>query len=791
MDQQLLAPRCEFPFSPVYLRSPMPLEQVMKFRGLACWGYCELRGAGFPVEWLADLVDSELAARVDELLVQATPEMKPGEELKQLFENGQIEVNRAILKYASNAKFREALVWQNRSALRGGVASVLRYPAETTNSQLRRKRRLVATYLQRYCAKNERAGFFGPTSLAQLKADGPAMRVTGSPTDIRRRRVYFEPWAMDALAEIIAEDSELRPSLFPRRLPTVRVQGSKVFYPVQRSTELPPEFLAVLKACTGTQSAREIAEQMSTKLGSEVSSIDQVYDLLEELVDNGLITWTLEMPTTGDHPEILLRRELERLEDSPARAAAFGKLNELEAGREVVQAACGTVEPLAAALDALDQTFVRITGAAAERNQGQTYAGRSISGHDCYRDIDTELGPELFESLAGPLRLLLTSARWFTYEIAQGYRAEFAVIFDHLCKEGQTDVVDYQLFAARLADVFKKAKHEGVVAKVVDELRIRWARVLEIEQHMPTNRVTLRSEDINEAVGREFAAPHPGWPSAIHHSPDLLLSAKSVEAICRGEFYAVLGEVHPGINTLLIPDLPHPFKEHQGHFLRRDEEISGPLIAPVWSHNRSRLDYHSRSPSGIDFENGRARSWRSRSDVLAVADLVVRRVDDKLLVVHRDTEQCFDIIAFHEHYLIAEAHSQFSPTGKSAYTPRMSIDGLVLGRETWTLQPESYSFVNITDTLERFVAARAWARELGLPRRIFLKVPQEIKPYFIDFDSPIFVDVAAKALRTAPTATISEMCPDVGDLWLEDETHQHYTNELRMVMIDDTEWVPA
>ena len=45
---------------------------------------------------------------------------------------------------------------------------------------------------------------------------------------------------------------------------------------------------------------------------------------------------------------------------------------------------------------------------------------------------------------------------------------------------------------------------------------------------------------MSAAVAEHFAAPHPGWPSARHHCPDVLIAAANARAVERGDFTLVL-----------------------------------------------------------------------------------------------------------------------------------------------------------------------------------------------------------------------------------------------------------
>ena len=78
-----------------------------------------------------------------------------------------------------------------------------------------------------------------------------------------------------------------------------------------------------------------------------------------------------------------------------------------------------------------------------------------------------------------------------------------------------------------------------------------------------------------------------------------------------------------------------------------------------------------------------------------------------------------------------------------------------------------------------------------MPRHVFCKVPVEVKPVYVDFDSAIYVNLLAKLIRRSvekdregARVTVSEMLPGMQELWLEDGEGQRYTSEFRIVALD-------
>ena len=156
----------------------------------------------------------------------------------------------------------------------------------------------------------------------------------------------------------------------------------------------------------------------------------------------------------------------------------------------------------------------------------------------------------------------------------------------------------------------------------------------------------------------------------------------------------------------------------------------------------------------------------------------------------RDGRVVFDVIAFLEHYLLAASFSEFGLLG-GRHVPRVVVDGVVLVRERWIAAAAELAFAYASDATQRFVQARAWARSVDLPRRLFVRTPDETKPLFLDLASPAFVELAARMMRKAKTVSLSEMLPDLDDLWLIDTEHRRYTSELRLVAVDPEPWAPG
>jgi hypothetical protein len=141
-------------------------DQVALAGDWALWRDFAIRAAGFPVTGL-DVFGSG----------------NEGERLREV---------------ASDPLFREAVAWQNRQALVTQIEAIAHAWPQNA-SKRRRREAVVANYWQRYCAKNDMIGFFGPLAWGRIRDDGPAV-VTRSRGLIAQREVHFETWCLDALA---------------------------------------------------------------------------------------------------------------------------------------------------------------------------------------------------------------------------------------------------------------------------------------------------------------------------------------------------------------------------------------------------------------------------------------------------------------------------------------------------------------------------------------------------------------------------------------------------------------
>ncbi|MEV7327465.1 lantibiotic dehydratase [Micromonospora sp. NPDC093244] len=768
----------------------MTAEHLLRLGGSdwSIWRQSVLRSAGFPAAEVGRLSSGELAAAADRL---ASGEGSR-DDYQAAYDLATTDLSEQIRRIARDPAFREAVAWQNRALIADCVDKAA--AGEPRNVRGRNHESAIASYWQRYCVKNDTIGFFGPVGWAHWSTDDAATRVRPGRDLLARRTTYFEVWAVDAVARALEQDPKLLPWLPPRRVNSFDLVGRTL----HRSSR-PPVLLTETEAelvglSDGTRTAREVAEEV---LWSGHPDLDTEQDVLDQLValrERGLLHLGLEVAISA-RPERELIERLERVGDPVVREEVLSRVGRLLHARDAVAAAAGDEAKLVVALEQAAAVFEESAGVQAARRPGQTYAGRTILYEDTVRDVDVRFGTQVMDALAPPLALLLQSARWFVAEATREYRAVFDQAYELArARSGDAPPSLAAVVAAATPQLFFSLRElPPPVARAVSGLQRRWQEILAPSPQTRSHQV--RAEDIAERVAELFAAPEPAWAAAVHHAPDLMIAADGPEAIARGEFLLVLGELHLASNTvesrLFVEQHEDPswlFRADEADHRDRRVYLSSPKH---WQAVNSR----TYPPSAL--LSPRYTYWSLHPDAggtpaepLPAARLVVRRATDGRLEVRtRDGARHFDLLEVVGELLSAAIVNGFKPLPPAAHRPRIAIDRLVLARESWTVDAADLRWASIKKEPDRFLAARAWRAELGLPERAFYKVPVEDKPVFVDFTSLVLVNLFAKAVRRTAEArqttfTVSEMLPDLDQTWLTDADGAGYTAEVRVVAVD-------
>jgi hypothetical protein len=307
--------------------------------------------------------------------------------------------------------------------------------------------------------------------------------------------------------------------------------------------------------------------------------------------------------------------------------------------------------------------------------------------------------------------------------------------------------------------------------------------------------VEFSSAELKDKVRKAFAVAEPGWPDAVHHSPDLMIAARSADAIAAGDFTWVLGEIHTGMNTLryatwvaLHPE-PERMREANGHDLPRPPVQLA--VTAEMGGTPTRTSNVLIGPDDIQLVFAHDSSEYDPSRVMFVGDTDLEEVDGKLYVRRRGCEVAHPLADVFADPLSFNMSQRFHLVPPAPHTPRISVDRVVVQRETWRFPARDLEFAAFPDERQRYLLVRRWMAEHGLPRHVFVRATGEKKPIYIDLTSLSSVNLLARSARLAAsnggeagTVSVSEMLPDPDHLWLVDAEGRRYTSELRVCAVD-------
>jgi hypothetical protein len=465
----------------------------------------------------------------------------------------------------------------------------------------------------------------------------------------------------------------------------------------------------------------------------------------------------------GPRSEDDLRRLLDAHPDPAVRARGRVALSALVDARDAL-ARAGRAE-LPAALAALDATFVRLTGTQPTRNPGRAYGARTLAYLDCMRDLDVTVGRTLLDDIAPALITLFEAGRWYCGRV---HRIGVGIVESAVPARGRVPFL-------------------SVLPRVMESLMAPPAEIADVLADLQRRMSVLLGDPEPSTLAARarlaFADRVPAWRFSGHQSVDLQIAARDEQAIRDGDYLAVIGDSHPGANPLYqgVFAHRHPAPARFRELQRRESGAALPFLLPPWG---SEMNAEARGVPVLGDDaihiamspesaapNGR-RTWRPHELwVQSTGDLV-----DASGALRMPLAEVFSTPIF-----VAGVRS-WVPMGGGEHSPRLVVGKAVLRRESWSLPGSCVP--GDADHLAD------WARDGGMPRRVFVKTPVERKPFYLDFDSPVLRRIAARHIRQSATAQepvrFTEMLPSPEDCWLADPEGRRYTSELRLVAFDST-----
>jgi hypothetical protein len=397
------------------------------------------------------------------------------------------------------------------------------------------------------------------------------------------------------------------------------------------------------------------------------------------------------------------------------------------------------------------------------------------------------VGASLVAELAKPLGIMLDAARWISSELGEVLREHLRERLAELQAQHGTEIDCHQFLCYVMSTVWMQQRRATLFDATLARYQEMWAGVLGEPPDPSVSRQVLPIDEVRARATQAFPARQVTWSLGRYVSPDLQIAASSVEAIQRGDYIAVLGEIHVG-NTMGASTYTTQHPDPRELFAASTADTGGGTVVirsfprPAWI---ARTNYGLVIPQYWRYLFGDDPACHPPCRELPAAKLIVVDTGSSVVVQARDGSLRFDAVELFANSLMDEASDmvgEFRP--RLPHVPRLVLGDLTIARERWNILASDMPFRHIADPAEQFVALRAWGRAYGMPRRVFVKCPAERKPWFLDFDSPVFAEIFTAVMRKLAddvAVSLSEMLPDLQQLWLHDRQDERFTSELRCV----------
>ena len=670
-----------------------------------------------------------------------------------------------LIDFLDDDAVAEALFISNPAALTR-TRELIRDRYAKNDTRKKQKLRLGWSYAQRFCAKNDTSSFFGPLAWGRFDPQQTEnMHVTYGDAWIKDRHTFFENWAVQRLVDQINQQC---PALdcMPLQLNTgCYLQEQTLFMPIGKKQHLSPPTAQVLAYVNnpgdGTPTFRGLLNASADTPASALR------DLLEHLVSKRIVRRGWRISPRERQPIEQMQRWLEdaRLPEAFRQTWQL-RLEKLENARR--DYAIGDLERRTECLDRLNQLLAE-AGVDLSRETGAMYVGRYPVYEDCSRNMTISLGGGLLAQINDDLGPLMRIHQWLIKAIAHQLNQAFIEVWEQRQNALTGTPVDFLDLLNSLAPLLP-----AIEARIVIDLEQRldnaWAQQLE---GFPDNLdVHLRAADVERLISRldaELGVTDFEVFGSDYHSPDFLLSSASVDAINRGDYAIIVGEVHPAVHTLSQP-VAAPF----GPFNTQvNEEVEAIFQRPRLvladspeSYQRSHIDW-PLLPSYQQLVLPTGGGCVAAHQQFAAGRAKVTYANGRLQVIDALGQFSEDLLCVYPTPLHRLGFALAGSAVAKHDQRRIWLGRALYKRASWLFSSDQLPQLKTSiDDLDHTLQWRSWAVAQGLPRYAFIKIDSEPKPLFLDFDNPLSLDGISNALQSASQVKFSEMRPCPEALWL-------------------------
>jgi hypothetical protein len=742
-----------------------------------------VRSAGYPFGWLDELGTGATAAAF------ASGRDADAPAVRAVYQ-GEIRASSTALitRFCTEPGLRDAVQFSNARLWRV-IGPWLNRRAGSSDGWRSADRQRVDTLtllLQRFCAKNDTTSHFGPITTGTWADDRTGVDFIAREP---RRHTRLSRWAAERLLDLIADVDGAHVLWRPRRAPGCSVRhgelrvvdydfaaGHRRFasaVAARSVRELSDAQARVLQLCDGQRSVDDIRAAYEAAAGRPLPVADAVA-IVRGLADWGAVRPGPEIPY-GLHNALPVLREFAAQLGNPALLRDLDRLGAALARLETATDEAGR----SVAISNVDETFAAVTADQPYRAAGATYGDRTVFNEDC----DSEhghmlLGQPLDKLVERDLSsvydtfMLLPRARFLAER--RMLRTWFTATFP---PNGSVPV--HEFVTACLRDERTLTAHYDEIDREIQRLGAKLTALL-FPEEQATSPYAI-SDDAVDAMRELLDVDVP-----VVCNPDLMIAADGVAALARGDYLAVVGDLH-ATEEGLSHGMFTPWAESalgEGEFARllmaAYREILEPDedLADVTHRHRNKHFTRLDLP-WVDIE-ACDRSPKGPASRVRLHDLVITTGPRGLRLHLPSSERGLRLTAppLFWQGLRRNPFAVFSfpqrteglpvPLGGRRHLPRLVRSNVVLQREMWALPASRFHGLRSADWFAGFAAVQQTRRDYGLPRHAYVTLPQEMKPIYCDLDSPLLVRQLSRLARAAGDGdlVLTEMLPAPHQLWL-------------------------
>ena len=643
------------------------------------------------------------------------------------------------------------------------------------NKMARANERHVLLYLQRVCAKNDSLSEFGPEGWGTIEGESGALSLIPEP-GVAKRETFLERWTAHGAATALNADPEVRIELPPRLNPSGRIDGDKfVFTDTGETAPLDPRMTAILAACDGATPAHSLGVEIET---------------LEQLAEQNLIRWEMEVPALEPHAFDVLISDVACWRDGPVRTRWLELLQPIAALPAKFTAATET----RARLTIVEEASERLEQLGAHKDSSRfLYSAANPIGEECFRECGFSISEDLINEVA------LEAAPWIDLwrdnyafvasRVAAGLRRLLA---QAPLQDGALPLPAFIRHCAMLRMPLTGPAMVAFAHTAFREVKVAFQETLRARADEPE--CELSAEDC-QFVRRNFQ--YEQFEEYTYPSADLQLGAKSVEAVARGEYQWVLAELHPSVALL-----------HHGFYWSCPDKaaLSRALTTVICGQPNVHFGFFAAdftATTAVRFFDALpdftyfVASERGNRDWQMVppseTEVFINEQNGDVGLRRRGSRAYLG--SFARAWVIPLGFHPFS-FSLGAHTPRLRCGKVVVQRRSWTIALEELSSGDFTGISSHLVSAIERLRaQRNLPRYIYIRPTEQAlrrsgaegrdkdtKPVFIDLESYLFLEIFHRWLVKAGELEVTEMLPDPDHLlWREPDGRR--TFELRTQII--------